>query len=415
MTALRWPKQWREPSVLELLDRARIGYVIADAGAREAAGAVLSRAGASGLKVLGEGEAPAGVSIVEAGWPGARLSIRNSERPTGEPAAAAGPTGEPWLDSLGWVVQLHRARRPDDIIWIDSKPEGGIIGADSYLRAVSDAGANGGEWILAPDDSIADGISARRPEAVETWKKLLQACEYFDRNKSWNAYRRAAAFGVVSDFAGDNEYLTTEILNLATRNNQPCMVLDKSKAAGADLKALRAVVYLDDAPPEPQLRRALLAYADSGGLLVVGPAWGTPEGLPSRRTHARFTFRSLGKGALAVVKEDAPDPWNLAKDIPVLISHRYDLIRIFGANAAIVYYTVAPDGRAGLVQLVNFASRPRGASGEVTVRIAAPYRAAQFRTLDEPAPRPVRLAVRQGATELFLPSIPVYAAVELLK
>ncbi len=412
MTALRWPKQWQDAAVLELLTGSPVKYVIADAETRQTAGAILARAEAAGIKVLDESTAPAGVRIVEATWPGARLSVPN---PTGEAAAAAGPTGEPWVDALGWVVQLHRARRPGDAIWIDSKPEGGIITADAYLRAVADAGANGGRWMVSIDDEFAKRLATRAADAVETWKKMMQACDYFDRNKAWDTYQRVAAFGVVSDFEGDNEYLTTEILNLATRNNQPCLVLEKSKAAGADLKALRAVVYVDETPPDPPLRRALLAYADSGGLLVVGPKWGAPEGTPSTRKHARFAFRSLGKGGLAIVTEDAPDPWNLAKDVPVLISHRYDVIRIFGANAAIVYYTVAPGGRAGLVQVVNFAGQPRGASGEVTVRIAAPYREALFRTLDEPAPKQVKIAVRQDATEIFLPPIPIYAAVELLK
>jgi len=157
----------------------------------------------------------------------------------------------------------------------------------------------------------------------------------------------------------------------------------------------------------------LLAYAGSGGLLVIGPTWGKPEGTPSPAdVHARFSFYSLGKGKLAVAKEAEPDPFVVAKDVPVLISHRQDVLRVFSANAGIVYYTVAPGGKAGLVQLVNYAGSAR-AVWPITVRIAESYRTARLRTIDDPEPKNIEIASKQGASDLFLPYIPAYAAVEV--
>jgi hypothetical protein len=202
-------------------------------------------------------------------------------------------------------------------------------------------------------------------------------------------------------------------LNRATRNNQPCHILEKAKLSDTALRGVRGAIYLDQEPPAPELRRKLLAYAGSGGLLIVGPKWGKAEGtLSTPDVHARFSFYSLGKGKLAVAKEAGPDPYFLVKDVPALVSHRYDLLRLFSANAGILYYTVAPAGNAGLVQLVNYASSSFGA-GPITVRIAEEYRTARLRTIDGPEPGNIEIASKQGASQLFLPAIPVYAAVEL--
>jgi hypothetical protein len=66
---------------------------------------------------------------------------------------------------------------------------------------------------------------------------------------------------------------------------------------------VRGAIYLDQEPPGSELRRELLAYAGSGGLLVIGPKWGKPEGtLSTRDVHARFSFYSLGKGKQAIAK-----------------------------------------------------------------------------------------------------------------
>ncbi len=385
---------------------------------RESAGSALARAEALGLRVVDEGAPPSGVTIVEAAWPGARHGERphgEQSQSSGERASVGGPTGIPWLDSIGWVVQLNRARKPDSIIWVDAPPDGGIVRVESYLRTIADAASNGGSWIISLDGDLARGIVAQKPAAIETWKKILQAYEFFERHAAWgNSYRRVATFGVVSDFAGDNEFLAGEILNLETRNNQPCLILDKSKVDGAALKGLRAAVYVDEQPPEAALRRTLLSFAEAGGLLIAGAKWGAPEGKPLPDTHPRFSFRSLGKGRLAVSKEEAPDPYILTKDIPILISHRYDVLRLFGASAAILYYTVAPDGSRGVVQLVSFSYLPRDGQA-ISVRVAAPYREARIYTLDNPEPKTIEMLVGKDASEAHLPPVSMYAAVEFVR
>jgi len=305
-------------------------------------------------------------------------------------------------------------RSPAGAIWVDARPEGGVIRTEAYLRAVADAGANGGAWMISLDKDLAAGIAARKPAALETWKKILSAYGFFERHKAWNGYRRVAAFGLVSDFSGGNEFFAGEILNMTTRNNQPCLILEKSKVDSAALKGLRAAVYVDEQPPDPALRRTLLSFADAGGLLILGTKWGAPEGNPLPDTHPRFQLRSFGKGRLAVSKEESPDPYVFMKDIPLLVSHRYDVVRLFGADAAILYYTATADARRGVVQVVSYSFFPRNGA-ELAVRVAAPYREARMCSFDDPEPKKIEMLVDRNASEAHLPPVPVYAAVEFVR
>jgi len=416
MIPLRWPDEWVETSAVDLVKGTGVGCLLINAETKNRLGPAMARAEAEGFKLVDTATPPPGVSIVKADWPGARAMGRSRGAladSTREPAISAGPTGEPWVDSLGWVVQLSMVKQPSNRVWVDAQPKGGVVSPEAYLRAVSDAAANGGRWIISIDKDLAAGLQARKSEAIETWKRILRACDFFDSHTAWRDYVRVARLAVVSDFSGENEFLGQEILNLATRNNQPCHVLEKAKLSDTALKGVQGAIYLDQEPPGPEPRRKLLAYVTSGGLLVIGPKWGKPEGtLSTRDVHPRFSFYSLGKGGLAVAKEADPDPFFLVKDVPGLISHRHDLLRLFSANAGILYYTVAPAGNPGLVQLINYASSSRGA-WPITVRIAERYRTARLRTIDQPEPRNIEIASKQGASQLFLPPIPVYAAVEL--
>jgi hypothetical protein len=356
MIAMRWPDEWTDTSVIDLVSGSAVTCLLVSAEVKTrlgpvAARAVAARAEAAGLKLVEDKTPPPGVTIVKADWPGARPLGRRDQTAAGstrQPVVSAGPTGEPWVDSIGWVVQLSAARHPKSLVWVDAPPTGGAVRPEAYVRAVADAAANGGRWIISVDKDLASGMRERKSEAIGTWKRILRACDFFQSHDSWRDYLRVARLAVVSDFAGENEFLSQEILNLATRNNQPYHMLEKAQVTDAALKGLHAVIYLDAEPPAPELRAKLLAYAASGGLLVIGPKWGNPEGtLATPDLDPRLSFRVLGKGKLAVAKEADPDSYFLVKDVPVLVSHRNDLLRLFSANAGILYYPVAPAGRQG--------------------------------------------------------------------
>ena len=158
-----------------------------------------------------------------------------------------------------------------------------------------------------------------------------------------------------------------------------------------------------------------MAYATAGGLLVVGQKWGKPEGPVVQDNHPQYTICSAGKGRVAYAKETDPDPYMVVREVPTLVSHRHDLVRLYVANAGILYYTVTPDGKQGLLQIVNFLNQGgfRRSDYPITAQVAEKYRTARILTMEQPEPKPIETGYKLGSTQLFLPHVPVYAAVEL--
>ena len=80
---------------------------------------------------------------------------------------------------------------------------------------------------------------------------------------------RTTSAHIVSTFSGTNEFLGTEVLNLAARRNLLYRVIDRSAVAAADLTGLRAVLWLDPERPSAPLVDKLDLFAKAGGLLIA--------------------------------------------------------------------------------------------------------------------------------------------------
>jgi hypothetical protein len=400
-TPMRWPAAWKDPAALDLLKNSPINCLLVDSGAD--LGPVAELARQRGLTVMPG--APAEVHVSKGEWPGVRMDSG------GGGGAAAGPTGTAWLDSNGWRVRLDAALHPDTGLWIDAPPKGPRVFPDSLAMAFIDSAAFGGRWIIALDETTAAGIASREARAMEGWKKLVGAVRLFDARRQWAEYTPEAAIGVVSDFAGGNEFLSGETLNLLARANQQYRVIVKEKASEESWKGLRAILYVDAQPPASGLRRQIDAVVAGGKMLIAGPNWGRAAGFPARdRQHPRYEIRAAGKGTLAIARSEPDDPYVLANDSVLLVSHRYDLLRFFNAGSVNSYLTASAGRRSVLLHMLFYEDKgPRDAA----VRIAGRYRSAKLWTADGAGPRPMEVhAVRDGV-ELHLPPLSQYAAAEL--
>jgi hypothetical protein len=327
--------------------------------------------------------------------------------------AGAGPTGNPWVDSNGWAIRLAAALHPDNAVWVDAAPAGNaFITAGSYLIAVADSAAYGGRWIVSLDNSLAVSLAAGKSDALATWRRLTAAAGFFAAHKAWPAYVPMAVVGVVSDFTGENEFFSQELLNLLARAGQHCRILPKDGihrcfvgwAARRDLRRRGAA-------------GARSAQTDSG---VCGggraadhvPNWGEVPGstLIKNDGNPRYSMRALGKGKVAVAVAGPDDPYLWANESVVMVSHRYDLVRFWNSGAAGSFCTVAPDGRQAVVHLLFYANR---GPDSATVRIAGRYRAARAYTAENPAATKVEWAPQTDAVEIHLPPVSQYVALEL--
>ncbi len=370
-------EQWR--SVTPLVQAARrkrlavVGWVEGTADHRQALAAAHSAGlvavamrgfqGSAELPVIAWSEredvpwdsaAPA-VAVTGNVWPGVNPS-------QGGGGADAGPTALPWLDSNGWWIQMARARLRAPL-WVvfDPPGKGTIFSAQRYANAVTDAEISGARWLISLDDDLRASLAEGAAQALDDWKKIAAASLFFREHAAWRSYRSLGLVGVVSDFHGADFEMSGEILNLSARRDLLFRVIWKSQASAQPLTGLKAVVYADAAAPDASLRQKLTEFVEQGGLLVAGPEWGAggkPEqpGFPTQ-----FDVRSLGKGRLAVAREALSDPYQVAVDTQFLLSHRYDLVKIYNApSSGCTRLTGSADGARALLQCVSYSEGGRG-------------------------------------------------------
>jgi hypothetical protein len=458
---MRWPEgeHWRKPDSLELVRNSPVNCVVlpwsaepgraaawrplVEAGRKAGLsfagwlepgaerGAAVEQAKAAGLDAVAA-EGPPGdsqalplipvaersklpwklagaiVATTEGVWP----SVKSSR--AGGDSADAGPTGLPWIDSNGWLARLAGALAPEKVLWLGFVPPEKleVRNGNSYLLAVADSRAYGARWIVALDKGLSDGLASGEARFRDSWKQVVTSLEFFEKHREWRRYVPAGALAVMSDFAGDNEFLAGEALNLLGRRQLPHCIVEKSSGAAQPLDRFKAVLYPDPQPPAPELRRRLLDFVRGGGLLIVQASLREMAGgaQASGQTHSRFDVRALGKGRMAVAKEEISDPYLLAADAHLLMSRRNDLYRMWNSGAVGTDYSVSPDNRKALFQMVNYSGGP---ASFLTVRFERRYSRARLWTLEGAEPRDVEMVVDGDRAEFRLPAIFVYAALEL--
>src|SRR5262249_50504142 len=147
-----------------------------------------------------------------------------------------------WVDSNGWLVRLEGALHPENSIWVDAPPAAANrVSAASYLVALADSASHDGRLVLTVDSELAGGLSARKPQALETWSRITATAGFFAARQLWTAFVPAAVVGVVSDFTGANDFFSRELLNLLARAGQHYRILLKDRVDETAMRGLRAV------------------------------------------------------------------------------------------------------------------------------------------------------------------------------
>ncbi|HTT65513.1 MAG TPA: hypothetical protein VMG35_26880, partial [Bryobacteraceae bacterium] len=311
-------------------------------------------------------------------------------------AVQATPTSEPWLDSNLWLVSLLKARGAGPA-WLGYKLE--ASSASDYTRAIADAAAAGGHWVVAPDDALLTGLASGAPQAKTQWRQIATAAQFFEKHTDWRRFQPAGPLGILqpANDAGD------ENLNLIARRRIPYRLLDRAALIGPDLAGFSAVLALGCALSDGE-KAALTRFAQKGGLAIVGPDWGGT--VPKEKD---FEVRPTGEGRIAVYRDEEPDPEALSKDVLYLMGKDHLGIRLFHAVTVLPVVREDPGGRQLLIQLVNYASLP---AETVTLRLAGDYRRARLYGLDG-APVELELEKSDHVTQLKLATVPVYSAVVL--
>jgi hypothetical protein len=176
---------------------------------------------------------------------------------------------------------------------------------------------------------------------------------------------------------------------------------------------IKAILFLDEQPPSDELEKKLDSFVDGGGTLIVQAKYPAPAGLRATNDALRrWNLYPIGKGRLAIAKDESLDPYVVAADAPILVSHRNDLIRYFNFGTLNGYYTAAAGQKRALLHAVNYTTRER--SGPLSIAFTRRYETARLWRLDSDSPSPLELLpAEMTGVEIHLPPFAVYAAIEL--
>jgi hypothetical protein len=454
-------RAWQDPGILDLLKGSPVNCLVVtwaagkpeDAAQQQSLQTLIQGARARGLAVVGRvlGDVPAAHSAAEAagldavvadkcpaggGIPAiATAKVDDFKLEGYGPLAAlvelpwpqipskpqggsggenAGPTGNPWIDSNGWAVQLARTLAPERTYWVMVDPplENRVLSTEAYLVALGDACSRGARWPVALDTDLRGRLATGDARALKIWQGIAKSMAFHEARRTEILEQRVVArLGVCSDFRGENAYLATEFLNLAARRWLPVRILKRDRTTAAGLEGLKGIVWIEDRPPAPELAKTLDRFVSSGGLLIVPASVAHfADGLtPLSQRDPAYALYTKGQGRIAVAREPWGDPFQLAGEAHILLSRRNDVLRLFNAGLCTACYTQG--GGKDMVQVLNFVGR--NWSYPTTLYVAKKYRSARVVSPDLPGGKPVEVIPRDSGVELKIPTFSVYAGVEL--
>ncbi len=399
----RWPSAWTGPEMLDLLKSSPIDCLL------DAPSDVAEAARARGLTAVTHDQASSSVHFLpDPQWPGIRAARKQD-------SGDAGPTGSPWVDANVWAIRLAKSLNPGKPVWVEAVPEKNTVQNDrSCLLAVAESAACGARWVVSLDEPFAKGLASKEPSMVARWNAVADAIRFFESHRPAAALESRANLVVVSDFAGANEFLSREFLNMADRRNLAWRVVAKNIAGHGISGAPSSILYVDEQAPEAGVAAKLKEVTRAGGLLIASKqsgiaSWGEAT---ASCVIPGYTCKSLGKGKIAVPDKPWDDPFVLAAEVRILVGRRSDVLRLFNTGTMAASYVRSKDGNTGVVHLLKYTRRP--SVDQVSIAPADEYTRAQVVSLEHPAGELVKIAARpQRFNEIPVSSFAIYSAIEL--
>jgi hypothetical protein len=324
--------------------------------------------------------------------------VSPSSRNLSDMGIRGAPSSEPWIQSNIWLVRSFRLGSAWRPVWISYQPDGGS--AEDYARSVADAAVGGGRWTVALDDRLRANLRRGDADARKTWQRIGAYLRFTEEHAEWRSFVPYGYLGIVGDTDGAGDVMADEQLKLVARRQVPYRIIARPELTAALLSGFRAVLATGVNAPTAAERKALEAFAEKGGLVVAGPAWGNPP-------HDRpFAERRVGKGRVAVYKD--PDPESVARDMKELSLEETGMIA-FNVPSVITYASSDPSGRRLLIQLLNYSGTPATA---ITIRVRGSFKTGRLIT---PEAQATNLTIRSvdGRTDVTIPKLSLWGGVLL--
>jgi hypothetical protein len=327
--------------------------------------------------------------------------VRPSARNLADMGIRSGPSAEPWIDSNIWLVRSFRSGSASRPVWISQEPKAATPG--DYIRCAAEAAVAGGRWVVALDDKLRAMLFKQDADALATWRSISTYLKFAEDRTLWRGFQPYGNLAIVLDTRSAYPDISNEYLNLVARRQVPYRVVLRSDFSAASLEGLQAVLAADLAPPTEAERKILRTFAEKGGLVVAGPSWGDP---PKDKPYVEAP---LGKGRVAVYKDEPPDPESLARDMQELLSPEEMGVSAFNVPSVLTYASTADSGKRVLVQLLNYSRYPAEA---LTIRVNGNFKTARL-FVPEAAPADLPLKKVGNRTEIAIRELAVWGGLLL--
>ncbi len=345
-------------------------------------------------------------------WPKANLKTMD-EGMDGD-TATAGPTGNPWVDSNGWLPLLASQLVPEKVLWLDIDPPDSrsMRPAKEYCLAIADSRVYGrSRWIVSLDSRMRAALLKKNPSAVDAWTRICQTLSFFESHADWEAYEPMGILAVVSDFRGQNAYMSGEVLNLLNRRQFQFSVMDRTRALPSPKEWLKGILWLDEEAPTSEQRKQLLAFVQQGGLLISAKYWGPPGVTPSKEDWLfGYDLYDVPKGRMVVAEQGLSDPYKIARDAHLIVSRRNDFVRVYNPGTTKYFSSIDPARRKQVVQVLNYSTE---VATYVTLWVDTRARSAKLWRPNPGISLPIGNVSANEGTSFDLPPLPVNCAVEI--
>jgi hypothetical protein len=350
-------------------------------------------------------------SVIGSVWPKANLQALD-ENMDGD-TASAGPTGNPWADSNGWLTLLARQMASGKVLWLDIDPPDStdMLSAKDYCLAIADSRVYGSRWVISLESRMRTALLKRDRSAMDAWTRICETLSFFEDHAECDAYEPMGVLAVVSDFRGQNAYTSGEVLNLLDRRQIQFAVIDRMQPLPSPKDWQKGILWMDDEPPTSGQKNQLLAFVQQGGLVIAAKYWG-PSGVAPYKEDWLYGYNiyNVAKGRIVVAEGGLPDPYQLSRDAHLLVSRKNDFVRLYNPGTTKYYSCIDLDRFKQVVQILNYSTED---ASYVTLWVNTKARSARLWRPKSESSLPMAVDSANGSSNFDLPSFSVNCAVEI--
>jgi hypothetical protein len=318
-------------------------------------------------------DAPGGVAATSQGlWPGIHLAQ--------DGAAAAAPTGAPWIDTNTGFLRFARAQAaPGTAVWIGVRPPADrMMTGENFVQAIGDAAMSGARWVLSPTPSFIAEVAAGQPKAVEEWGNVKRTLAFYEANRRYWDLPAAGLVGLVIDVPA-GALLSGGLLDMFASRQTPVVPLPPARITPERLDGLKMLINIDPALLEPAQNETLRRAARQGARLLLGPpGWKMEPPAPDQ---------------IAFAKEQVAAVDSMWREINGAIGRSNQGVRLFNAGGLLSNLAAAPGGKTLVLHVVNYTSYP---VEQLTVYALGQYKSVRW-LAPEGESKPELFEVEEGA------------------